>query len=177
MARSRNKNTVGVTSEGKFRVRTRLSEKGWSQTDLADFSGISASTVKRLLRGESIRANNFNDLLDTLELTLEEAFIFRDIASPIDAQNNKVDESNGLRSSINYQLGVFMTGLYSNDKKAEIERVVQHLRTLMVNAEFVFEDSNGSLLVRGDFEPEQEQQIRMTIQHLEKLLTVSTVTW
>jgi hypothetical protein len=70
-----------------------------------------------------------------------------------------------------------MTGRYNQNKKAEIDRAVRHLRGLMVDTEFCFEESEGAIMVSGSFPEENAPQIRMVINRLERLLTASQVTW
>ena len=47
-------------------VRHRRRQRGWSQQDLADASGISLSTVKRAERGHTINPTTYRLLAKTL---------------------------------------------------------------------------------------------------------------
>jgi hypothetical protein len=172
----RQRNNVRLTETANLRVRAQLSQKGWTQFDWCCFGSASLSTVKRLLAGKAIDPGVFVILIQELGLELEEACLIRNISMP--ATIEAVAEISSTRVlSTNYQRGVFMTGRYSQDNKAKIERVLEHLRGLMVDAEFCFEEKEGAIMVSGSFSEENMPQIEMSIKRLESLLTASTVTW
>jgi hypothetical protein len=169
----RNRNTVGLTESATFTVRTRLSEKGWTQLQWSSFGNASLSTVRRILGGKAIEPSILTSLLKALSLELEEACFIRG-SKPTAA---KVLEEELTTESSNHPNGIMMTGRYNQNKKAEIDRAVRHLRGLMVDTEFCFEESEGAIMVSGSFPEENAPQIRMVINRLERLLTASQVTW
>lgn len=48
-------------------LRAARLQKGWNQQQLADFAGISLSTIERAERGEPIRADNMERLCICLQ--------------------------------------------------------------------------------------------------------------
>ncbi len=58
-------------------LRTARQQKGWSQQQLADFSGISLSTIERAERGEPIRVDSIERLCSCLEKTPEQLGLIR----------------------------------------------------------------------------------------------------
>src|SRR5690349_5755006 len=67
-------------------LRTERLRKGWTQQQLADFAGISLSTVERAERGEAIRVDCIQRLCTRLSKTPEELGLLK--------INEKVVESN-----------------------------------------------------------------------------------
>src|SRR5579884_1333921 len=59
-------------------LRMTRQQRGWSQQQLADFAGISLSTVERAERGEPIRIDNLERLCACLERTPEQLGLLRD---------------------------------------------------------------------------------------------------
>src|SRR5437588_4833915 len=53
-------------------LRTERLRRGWTQQQLADFTGISLSTVERVEKGESIRVDCIQRLCECLSKTSEE---------------------------------------------------------------------------------------------------------
>jgi hypothetical protein len=172
----RQRNNVRLTEAAKLNVRTKLSQKGWTQFDWSSFGAASLSTVKRLLAGKPIDPAVFNALIQALELELEEAHIIRNTCIPVAMPAVVEASSNGVRST-NYQRGVFMTGRYIQSNKAQIDLALKHLRELMMDAEFCFEEKDGAIMVSGTFSEENAPQVEMTIKRLENLLTSSKVTF
>lgn len=59
------------------RLRTERLRHGWTQQQLADFAGISLSTVERAEKGESIRVDGIQRLCECLSKTSEELGLLR----------------------------------------------------------------------------------------------------
>lgn len=57
-------------------LRAARLQKGWNQQQLADFAGISLSTIERAERGEPIRADNMERLCTCLQKTPEQLGLF-----------------------------------------------------------------------------------------------------
>src|ERR1700731_2191227 len=53
-------------------LRTARRQKGWSQQQLADFAGVSLSTIERAEKGESVRVDSIQRLCICLSKTPEE---------------------------------------------------------------------------------------------------------
>src|SRR5437667_2312445 len=53
-------------------LRTARQQKGWNQQQLADFAGVSLSTIERAERGEPIRVDNIQRLCTCLQKTPEQ---------------------------------------------------------------------------------------------------------
>jgi transcriptional regulator with XRE-family HTH domain len=53
-------------------LRTARQQQGWSQQQLADFAGVSLSTIERAERGEPIRVDNLERICSCLEKTPEQ---------------------------------------------------------------------------------------------------------
>src|SRR5947209_19935017 len=53
-------------------LRTARQQKGWNQQQLADFAGVSLSTIERAERGEPIRVDNLQRLCTCLQKTPEQ---------------------------------------------------------------------------------------------------------
>src|SRR5690348_457655 len=58
-------------------LRTERLRRGWTQRQLADFAGISLSTVERAERGEAIRVDCIQRLCECLSKSPEELGLFK----------------------------------------------------------------------------------------------------
>src|SRR6266851_4698535 len=70
----RNSRLIKAWSYGRMRntlLRTERLRHGWTQQQLADFAGISLSTVERAEKGESIRVDCIQRLCECLSKTSE----------------------------------------------------------------------------------------------------------
>ncbi len=59
-------------------LRTARQQQGWSQQQLADFAGVSLSTIERAERGEPIRVDNLERLCSCLQRTPEQLGLIKD---------------------------------------------------------------------------------------------------
>ena len=59
-------------------LRTTRQQQGWSQQQLADFAGVSLSTIERAERGEPIRVDNLERLCACLQKTPEQLGLIKD---------------------------------------------------------------------------------------------------
>jgi lambda repressor-like predicted transcriptional regulator len=175
MGQHRHTNSISVQAEGRAIFRTRLSKKGWNISTWADLSFVSQSTAKRLLAGKAIKYDCLIALMNELDLKLEDVYVSRHL--PVSTKSIEVQQQQPDIVSTSSYCGVLMTGQYTEGQKSHVQRAVEHLRTLMVEAQFTYEDHDGAIMVTGEFLPENESQIRMVIARLEKLLTASHVTW
>ncbi len=75
------------------------------------------------------------------------------------------------------QLGFLMTGRFTEDKRASIERGLRHLKSLLIDSEVIYGEDSGTVVVTGQFTEDNEAHIKMTISYLEKLFTSCKVTW
>jgi hypothetical protein len=178
--KKRNRNSVSLTPDGILTIREALHKKNWTNQLWADFSLNSISTIKRLLAGTKIDRTSFDNLLITLNLALREDWIVKKNFYLQDKLLIKTilanDISNLERSFINSQLGLLMTGIFTEDKRPEIDRTLRHLQSLLIDTKIVFGKDNGSVFVSGNFSEENKEIIAITISHLETLLTHCTVT-
>jgi DNA-binding Xre family transcriptional regulator len=72
-------------------LRTERRRRGWSQQQLADFAGISLTTVERAERGESIRIDSIQRLCECLSKTPEELGLLK-MNERILESNNSMDQ-------------------------------------------------------------------------------------
>jgi hypothetical protein len=174
--RKRNRNTVSLSDHGKQSVRQQLAKKQWTYETWAGLSYVSLSTAKRLVSGTNVTPDSLTELLRSLGLELNEAYLVRSISMLTPARFVAQALPSGVLST-NYQPGVFIVGQYNERNKAKIDRAVSHLRELMVGSEFSFEEIDGTIVVNGSFPAEKEASMRAVVKHLESLLTAPTVSW
>jgi hypothetical protein len=171
--KKRYRNSISLSPSGNVRVRVKLSDRALSQEAWASFCNVSVATAKRLLRGERIDVGCFQSLIKELELELESSDVVRNVPDLIHTK----DDVAHITSSVKNLYGVLMTGRFNLENRPQINLVLDRLRELMINAEFTFEDSNGSIVVSGSFPEDKRSDIQILIKHLESLMTSSVVTW
>src|SRR5579864_2242298 len=75
LARKRSYRQMKVENHKRMRnilLRTERLRRGWTQQQLADFAGLSLSTIERAEKGESIRVDCIQRLCECLSKTPEE---------------------------------------------------------------------------------------------------------
>ncbi|NES18573.1 MAG: helix-turn-helix transcriptional regulator [Symploca sp. SIO3E6] len=168
----RNRNTVGVDVEGALIIRDKIADKGWTLRHLSDFTQLSLSTINRFLRGKFVEWSNFKEILKVLELELEDKYITKKIDTL-----NSPRRTNGKVTRPTLQLGIFMSGTFTEDKRPQIERTLRHLQKLLIGCKINLRDDQGVVTVSGDFSEDKRLHIEATISELEDLFTSIEVTW
>ena len=182
--RKRNRNTIALSKNGILVVRETVARKGWSQELWSSMAATSISTAKRLLAGKAIAPDCFFSLFQALQLEVQENYMVRinNFDSLLKPSSPLLVTPEPTLSQLenfltNSQPGLLMTGRFTEDKRPQIERGLRHLQSLLLNAEIMFGEDNGSVVVTGQFSEDNEAHIKMTISYLEKLLTSCKVTW
>src|SRR2546423_13451903 len=91
LARKRKSRQMKVWSHRSMRntlLRTERLRRGWTQQHLADFAGISLSTVERAEKGESIRVDCIQRLCECLSKTSEELGLLKIDARTLETTNH-----------------------------------------------------------------------------------------
>ena len=89
-------------------LRTARQSRGWNQQQLADFAGVSLSTIERAERGEPIRVDNLERVCTCLQKTPEQLGLIRDF-----------EEVN--RREANKAIGGFVGGLFLTSSIGRID--------------------------------------------------------
>ncbi|MDJ0617055.1 MAG: hypothetical protein QNJ63_09965 [Calothrix sp. MO_192.B10] len=140
--------TYKLSSEGLKKVEKNRIFKGWGRTskEWCDLGMSSESTLKRFLKGESISAQHFKNLCNAVGIEEWQKLVDWDdvdstkvvpetqkslITKNITSNNSTSDEN----SSSKYGLAV--TGVFSADKKLEIETALEAVRNLLLSCHIV----------------------------------------
>jgi transcriptional regulator with XRE-family HTH domain len=89
-------------------LRTARQLRGWNQQQLADFAGVSRSTIERAERGEPIRADNMQRICTCLEKTPEQLGLIKDFEDVNRREASKV-------------IGGFVSGLFLTSSTEQID--------------------------------------------------------
>ncbi|MCP6761964.1 MAG: hypothetical protein NHB32_25165 [Fischerella sp. CENA71] len=69
-------------------------------------------------------------------------------------------------STSNSQGGIFMTATFTEDKRLEVEIVIEHLRKLLIGGKVKFHDDKGVVRVSGNFSEDKKLHIEATLDEL-----------
>ena len=186
--KSRQRDSVSLSEEGKITVRKAKYFQPWSTQEWADKAYVSISTLKRFLKGDKIERANFDGLCKVFHLD-PNAFI----APPNDQLDSATPSIPALvppppvpvppeppftRHSDTPLLSFMITGTFSPNNLAEIKVVLVHLKKLLRDsATFTLVPEHNSLAVTGTFTEDKKPQIEIALVHLEKLLLEHSITY
>jgi transcriptional regulator with XRE-family HTH domain len=148
-------------------LRTERLRKGWTQQQLADFAGISLSTVERAEKGESIRVDCIQRLCECLSKTSEELGLLKlDIRSsekvavrPVESNNGRKRPSITLKSEERdgcFSFGALDTTWKTLDGDGSSIYLPQHIRSHYIP--FAEELPDELQARRNQIQQEQEQR-------------------
>src|SRR5437764_6507855 len=101
LAPKRNSRQMKVWSHKRMRntlLRTERLRRGWTQQQLADFAGLSLSTVERAEKGESIRVDCIQRLCECLSKRSEELGLLKIEERAIESNHHLRQRSASLKS-------------------------------------------------------------------------------
>ena len=181
-AKTRQRDSVRISKEGKFVIRQALRIKVWSQDTWADKAYVSISTIRRLVKGEEkIDRGSFNAALKVLGLNPDEFVAHEDdqqdsATPPIPSLIPQPPHQSHTEHSGTLQR-FMITGPFSPNKLAEIEVALIHLEKLLqANGTFTLVPDRHYLAVSGTFSEDKKPEIEIALMHLEKLLLEHTIT-
>ena len=78
--------------------------------------------------------------------------------------------------------GIAITGIFTLEKKLEVEMALDHLQELLMECKIVVKaaqepESHYGCSVYGLFSPDQQLKIEVALEHLRVLLLTCTITW
>ncbi len=179
MKKKRNRDSVRLSTEGKYIVNRARIDKGWNklQEDWYTKALTSEATLKRFWRGTPISRDIFIEMCKALDLKeWEELADWEDhdsttVCFPL-ADNAPPED---LLPTLDLQYVKFkfmMTGIFAEDKRTEIEVVLAHLKDLLRDGcTITILPNKKSVAVTGTFTEEVNEQVDIALIHLEKLLT------
>ena len=183
----RNRGTIALSIEGMEIVKTAVYGRGWTQERLAEMAYTSVSTVKRLIKGSPVEPSSLYSLLNALDLEVQDSYIiqpkkvqFHTLAHIPSQPENIQHLLQPLEiSSPQHRPGIFMTAIFTEDKRPQIIRGMRHLEKLLINGKITFSSDRetGAVTVSGDFCEKNRKHIEMTIAELERLFTKCEITW
>lgn len=161
----RNRSSIGLSEEGVLAVRKHLSFKRLSQWEWSFQSHVSVSTAKRLLQGKAVDSSYFKALINTLELEISEHHL---CAKPVSISfSPRTPKKSNTAPKKNP--GIFMTVVFNQEDRFDVEVVVEHLRKLLIDSEVLFSEDGESVSLHGNFSEDRRKHVEMTIARLEHL--------
>jgi plasmid maintenance system antidote protein VapI len=176
MVKQRDRGTLGLSHEGRFAVRTAMAKLRVSQWKLACDVDVSDSTVKRFCSGKRISPDTAYALIQRLGLSSESGMLL-ERNNLIELQQTFEYNTELPKQNLEEADSIFMTLTFTQDKKAEIEQVLRHLKLVLVDAEIDYLASGNGVSVYVKFvSDDQKCHVDMTILRLRKLATSCVVT-
>ena len=133
MTRKKNSSSICLSEEGIKKVNIARIKKGWKKTqkEWYELAFVSKSTLKRFMSGIPISPDSFKKLSEVVG---------------IEEWNSLIDEypsQSFTQKKSKLKTGVGITGIFTLDKKLEIEMALEHLKQLLINCKVViYNDEN-----------------------------------
>ena len=180
----RKKDSIRLTKHGIREVNMIRIQKGWKKADPRWHTKayVSPSTLKRFIAGQPISPEKFKSICEVLGIMEWESLV--------DWENSDVTPLSPFLEVLNSESftdkesslkGIGVTGIFTSDKKLEVEMSLEHLKQLLINVKIVIKyaeelDYHNGLSVYGLFSPDQQLEIKIALEHLRQLLVTCTVT-
>ena len=146
---------VRASEKGLQIVKQARRKRGWTRIDWCNYAMISESTLKRFLSGMPIGTDKFISICKSVGIDNWQEIA--ELSAGLDLGNCKTNS-------------FMLSGIYTEDQKAQIEVVLEHLKNFLSNATVTFHPNAISLAVSGTFVQETKSQVKVTLEHLESLL-------
>lgn len=181
----RKPSSIKLNKEGIKMIDTARKKKGWNKTERQWCwdAEVSESTLKRFISGRSISPKNFQSLCEVVGIEKWHSLVdWENSDSTTVAQfseellgtslTEKKPQSKG---------GIAVTGVFTSEKKLEVEMALERLRELLMECKIVVKpaqepESYYGCSVYGLFSPDQQLEIEVALEHLRVLLLTCTIT-
>lgn len=182
---ARKPSSIKLTKEGITMVDTARKKKGWNKTEWRwwDEAEVSESTLKRFTSGRAISPGNFKNLCEVVGIEEWQSLVdWENSDSTAVTQLSKELPGNSCREKkLPSKGGIGVTGVFTSDKKLEVEMALERLKQLLIDCKVVIKlaeepNSNNGFSVYGLFSPDQQLEIEVALEHLRQLLITCTVT-
>ena len=153
-------------------VRTELSTRSWNNQLLADYTALSLSTIKRMLKGKPVDLSSIKATLEFLGLSVDPYLNKIQLvpsATTLALEPSLISSVEIVEATPNTLPSFYMNATYSNTKIPQIKCVLAALKQQLVDSEVILDVSENRLTVSGVFTPETRSDIEATIRHLERL--------
>ncbi|NES01843.1 MAG: hypothetical protein F6K22_02770 [Okeania sp. SIO2F4] len=180
----RTESSIKLNKEGIKMIDTARKKKGWNKTDWQWYSDadVSESTLKRFIGGKPVSVKNFQSLCKVVGI--------EDWHSLVDWENSDCTVAQFSEEFLGTSLtekkpqskgGVAVTGVFTPEKKLEVEMALERLRELLMECKIVVKpaqepESYYECSVYGLFSTDQQLEIEVALEHLRVLLLTCTIT-
>ena len=155
---------------GKTQVLKVLAEFGWNRSMLADFSGMSASTIYRFISGQRVDLYSVQQILNTLGLKVEDCVVKR--ALPV-AEQKATAQVPRLMTTTTTTKQVFYMKIRSKpedtDTQLMIQQLLEVLRDYLEGCDIELDEKNGTYSLVGTFTAERRADIEDILRQLAKI--------
>ncbi|NEO53721.1 MAG: hypothetical protein F6K54_11900 [Okeania sp. SIO3B5] len=181
----RETSSIKLNKKGMIVINIARKKKGWNKTELKWCweAEVSESTLKRFMNGRPISPKNFQNLCEVVGIKEWHSLVdWENSDSTTVAQfseellvtslTEKKPQSKG---------GIAVTGVFTSEKKLEVEMALERLRELLMECKIVVKspqepESNYGCSVYGLFSLDQQLEIEVALEHLRVLLLTCTIT-
>lgn len=133
MTRKKNSSSISLSEEGIKKVNIARIKKGWKKTQKEWYKSVfvSISTLKRFMSGIPISPDSFKKLSEVIGIEDWNSLVDWSISQSVTQKKS------------NLKTGIGITGIFTLDKKMEVEMALEHLKQLLINCKIViYNDEN-----------------------------------
>lgn len=178
MTKRKRKRGQSLSEDGIAAVRHELDQRDWSLDMLVGFSGLSPSTITRMLRGDRVDRDSLNAALGVLGLEVDVWTESIQSLPPTEALTSPAITPSVL-PPISTLYSFYMNATFLDTNLLQIRCVLTALKKELIDSRVKFHlegDDIPRITVSGVFAPEKKSAIEATVSHLESLLLTCTLT-
>ncbi|NEQ36234.1 MAG: hypothetical protein F6K40_08000 [Okeania sp. SIO3I5] len=182
----RKASSIKLNKEGIEMIDTARKKKGWNKIERQWCweAYVSESTLKRFISGKPISVKNFQSLCEVVGIKEWNCLVdWENSDSSTVAQfSEELLDTSLTEKKPQSKGGIAVTGVFTSEKKLEVEMTLEHLQELLMECKIVVKspqepNSNYGCSVYGLFSLDQQLEIEVALEHLKLLLLTCTVTF
>ncbi|GGA02642.1 hypothetical protein [Okeania sp. KiyG1] len=182
----RKPSSIKLNKEGIEMIDTARKKKGWNKIEWQWWAKayVSESTLKRFISGKPVSVKNFQSLCKVVGIEDWQSLVdweSSDSTTVAQFSEELIDTSLTENKPLS-KGGIGVTGVFTSEKKLEVEMALERLRELLMECKIVVKspqeaNSNYGCSVYGLFSPDQQLEIEVALEHLRVLLLTCTITF
>ncbi|NES92189.1 MULTISPECIES: hypothetical protein [Okeania] len=181
----RKASSIKLNEEGIKMIDTARKKKGWNKTEpkWCWDAEVSESTLKRFISGKPISPKNFQSLCEVVGIKEWHSLVdWENSDSTVPQLPEELLDTSLTENKPQSKGGIAVTGVFTFDKKLEVEMVLERLREVLMECKIVVKSpqepqSYYGCSVYGLFSLDQQLEIEVALEHLKLLLLTCTITW
>jgi len=180
----REASSIKLNKKGMIVINIARKKKGWNKIEWQwwEEAKVSESTLKRFISGKPISPKNFQSLCEVVGIKEWHSLVDWENSDSTVAQfSEEFLDASLTEKKPRSKGGIAVTGVFTSEKKLEVEMTLERLRELLMECKIVVKspqepDSYYGCSVYGLFSLDRQLEIEVALEHLKLLLLTCTIT-